>query len=180
MGRKRSDNTPLNARQDQFALEYALNGGNATEAYRVVYGQGNYSDETLASEASHLRNSHKVDTRIQEYQKAARERTIGEKHEALGVLTNIMRANPSMLTYRDAKTGKTKMRSPQQLHKAVGDAIKTMTNDNGSVSYTFESKIEAIRVLSRLLGWETPQELNVNNRGNVMGELRIGFDDYGK
>ena len=85
-----------------------------------------------------------------------------------------------MLTYRDAKTGKTKMRSPQQLHKAVGDAIKTMTNDNGSVSYTFESKIEAIRVLSRLLGWETPQELNVNNRGNVMGELRIGFDDYGK
>lgn len=177
MARKRSDNTPINARQDQFALECALNGGNATEAYRVVYGQGRYSDDALSTEASLLRNSPKVDKRVQEYQERIRERTISDKLEAVGVLTNIMRANPSMLTYKDPKTGKIKMRSPQQLHKAVGDAIKTMTNDRGKVNYTFESKIEAIKVLANLLGWNAPQDVKVHNTGSVMGELRIGFDD---
>lgn len=177
MARKRSSNTPINAKQDAFALEYALNGGNATEAYRVVYGQGKYSDDALMTEASLLRNTPKVDQRIREYQEERRQATIAKKEEAQEVLSDIMRTGPADLFYRDPKTGKAKMRSPQQLHKATARAVKTMNNDNGKVSYTFESKIEAVRELARLNGWYAPNEVNVKSAGSVNGELRIGFND---
>lgn len=180
MGRKRSSNTPINAKQDAFALECALNGDNATEAYRVVYGQGNYSDESLMAEACTLRNSHKVDIRVKEYQEARRRATIAQKEEAQEVLSDIMRTGPADLFYRDPKTGKAKMRSPQQLHRATARAVKTMNNDNGKVSYTFESKIEAVRELARLNGWYAPNEVNVKSAGSVNGELRIGFNDDGQ
>lgn len=176
MAQRRNSDRPLNVRQDMFALEYAMNGGNACEAYRVVYGQGRYSDDTLASEACRLRNSRKVDTRIKEYQEMRRRATVAQKDEAQQALLDIMRANPTDLSFRDPKTGKTRMRSPQQLHKSTANAIKTMTNDNGRVNYTFESKIEAIRELARLNGWYAPNEVNVKSN-NISGELRIGFDD---
>ncbi len=176
MAKKRNSDRPINVRQDAFALEYAMNGGNASEAYRVVYGQGRYSDEALATEASLLRNTPKVDQRIEEYREMRRKSTIAMKDEAQRALMDIMRANPTDLSFRDPKTGKTRMRSPQQLHKSTANAIKTMTNDNGKVNYTFESKIEAIRELARLNGWYAPSEVNVKSN-NISGELRIGFDD---
>lgn len=174
MSEKRSNNTPINVRQDQFAYEYASNGGNACEAYRIVYGQGKYTDDQLAHEASQLRNSQKVAKRIEEYRERIREESKAEKSEAIKVLLNIMRANPTMLTYTDPKSGKTRMRTPQQLHRVASDAIKTMTNDQGKVNYTFESKTKAIEILAGLLGWNKPQEHKLSgNVGMFGGELGI-------
>lgn len=175
MGRKRLSDRPVNVKQDLFAYEYAMNGGNACAAYRVAYGQGKYTDDELASEASLLRNSPKIAKRIEEYLQQRREQTKAVKEEAQEVLLDIMRATPADLLYADPNTKKQEFRSPQQLHKSTASAIKSMTNDNGKVSYVFESKLEAIKELAKFNGWETPTEVNMALRDDGQFNF-LGFE----
>lgn len=56
--------TGLSARQEKFCHAYVDNGGNATDAYIVAYGQQAGKIETTKSKACRLRNSTEVDARI--------------------------------------------------------------------------------------------------------------------
>lgn len=180
MARKKNKNElRLNSRQEMFAQEVASGLTNA-DAYRIVYGQGNYSDDSLYITASRLRA--KVDLRVKEILRERANETKADKNRCTQVLMNIVNSNPKRTSYTDPKTRKTKMRTPQQLSDSTADAVRIMTNNNGYVSYTFEGKIEAIRELAKINGWYEPEESNCNiqigtRRRIVIGGLDQNDDD---
>lgn len=161
----------LNAREEMFAQEIADGLSNA-DAYRIVYGQGKRTDETLYSDASRKRR--KVDARVTEILRERAQSSRPEKERCKQVLMNIVNSNPKKTSFTDPKTGKNKMRSPQQLADSTADAIKTMTNSAGVVSYTFEGKIEAIRELAKLNGWYEPEEHTHHVEGEFRKVISIG------
>lgn len=57
------DKKPLTKKQNDFALAF-VQCGNATEAYRTAYGQGNMSNATIATEAKRLISNPKVAAKI--------------------------------------------------------------------------------------------------------------------
>ncbi len=60
----------LTEKQENFALEYVLNGGNATAAYRKCYDVGEDTLETTIWKNAHLAlNVDKVSVRIDEFRK---------------------------------------------------------------------------------------------------------------
>ncbi len=60
----------LTEKQENFALEYVLNGGNATAAYRKCYDVGeNTLDTTIWRNAHDAVSNAKVSARIDEYRK---------------------------------------------------------------------------------------------------------------
>ncbi len=60
----------LTEKQENFALEYVLNGGNATAAYRKCYDVGEDTQETTVWKSSHeALNTPKVSQRVDEYRK---------------------------------------------------------------------------------------------------------------
>lgn len=160
-------------RQEEFAFECARNGDNATAAYRVVYGQGNMSDDSLYKRACLLRA--KVKPRIQQIRAELRARSIMDLEESNRILTAIARANTKDLFYKDPKTGKTKMRSPDELSDDTADAIAVMTNSRGVVNYRFHSKLEALKQLAKQNAWNVE---TVNTNYNSKGERIITFGEF--
>ena len=69
------------------------------------------------------------------------------------------------------------MKAPSQLPKRMRNALKKIKNNRGIVEYELNGRVEAARLLGSWNGWDAPKEVNVSNTGNVMGEIRIGFDD---
>ena len=90
---------------------------------------------------------------------------------------DIVTADPNDLYIVDARTGKIKMKTPAQLPKRMRNALKKIKNAKGFVEYEMHGKVEAARLLGSWNGWDAPKEVNVKNSGNMMGEIRIGFDD---
>ena len=81
----------------------------------------------------------------------------------------------------DEFTGKVKVKSPSQLPKRVRNALKKVQNKRGEVTYEFNGKTEAARLLGAWNGWEADKNVNLNGGdGEKIGELRIGFGDEDK
>ena len=55
------------------------------------------------------------------------------------------------------------------------NALKTIKNNKGVVSYEFNGKTEAARLLGAWNGWNAPTQIDIG--GKTKQEIRIGFDD---
>lgn len=66
----------LTDKQENFAITYVVNSGNATKAYRECYDAENMKDTTIWVKAHEVVNSDKVSVRIEELRKASRMKTI--------------------------------------------------------------------------------------------------------
>lgn len=64
----------LNTKQEVFCQEYALNGGNATEAWRKAHPDSKAKVETQHAQASKMLGKHEVRIRIAALQEAAKEK----------------------------------------------------------------------------------------------------------
>lgn len=182
MAQKKSNSTPkerkLTEKQEKFC-QYYIDTGNASEAYRMSYDTSNMQSASVNRMAFELMNNLKITSRLDEI-RAERAAASQVKRETVErVLIDIVTSDPNDLYTIDPKSGKIKMKSPNQLPQRVGNALKKIKNNRGVVEYEFNSKIEAARLLGSWNGWDAPTQLNVNNTNNVLGELRIGFgDDY--
>lgn len=167
----------LTEKQERFCIEYVDNGGNASEAYRVSYDTSNMQPSTIWVKASELLRNGKVMVRIESIKQSRAQRAQRGRDIINEALLDIVETTTDDLYYTDPKTGKMRTRSPQQLSKRARNAIKRMTNNNGRVSYELHGKVEAIKAYAAINGLNAAQEVNVNNRGSMIGEIRIGFDD---
>ena len=62
--------------------------------------------------------------------------------------------------------------------KRVRNAMKKISNDKGKVSYEFNGKVEAAKLLASMNGWNAPQQIAFTGKdGEKTNEIRIGFDD---
>lgn len=66
----------LTAKQEKFCQEYALNGGNATEAYRAAYPNSKGKRETQHVQAAKMLNHPKLAPRIQELSTMAKAKAV--------------------------------------------------------------------------------------------------------
>lgn len=167
----------LTEKQEKFCQFYLDTEGNASEAYRMAYDTSNMKPETVWSNASRLLDDSKVAARICEIRAERAASTTIERKKVEQVLMDIVTADPNDLYTIDPKSGKIKMKSPNQLPKRMRNALKKIKNNRGIVEYEFNGKVEAARLLGSWNGWDAPKEVNVNNKGSLNGELRIGFDD---
>ncbi len=173
--RKVSDRR-LTEKQEKFCHFYLDTDGNASEAYRMSYDASNMKPETIWSNASRLLADSKVEARISEIREERSRSSVVERRRVEQVLMDIVTADPNDLYTIDPKSGKIKMKSPNQLPKRMRNALKKIKNNRGIVEYEFNGRVEAARLLASLNGWNAPKEVNVTG-GNILGELRIGFGD---
>lgn len=91
---------------------------------------------------------------------------------------DIVMMDPNDLYLVDPVTGKIKLKSPSQMPKRVRNAMKKISNDKGKVSYEFNGKVEAAKLLASMNGWNAPQQIAFTGKdGEKTNEIRIGFDD---
>lgn len=167
----------LTEKQELFCQFYLDTDGNASEAYRMAYDASNMKPNSIWNAASLLMDNPKVTQRIDEIRAERAENTRIERNRVERVLMDIVTADPNDLYIADARTGKIKMKTPAQLPKRMRNALKKIKNNRGIVEYELNGKVEAARLLGAWNGWDAPKEVNVKNSGNMMGEIRIGFDD---
>lgn len=176
MGKKTQEKA-LTLKQENFCQYYVDTEGNASEAYRMAYNAQSMKPETVWSNACRLKADSKVSARIQEIIDERAKASVMTRAKVEKVLFDIVTADPMELYIVDEKTGKVKLKSPHQLSKRVRNALKKMQNKRGEVTYEFNGKTEAARLLGAWNGWEPPKVVDVKTDGGKIGELRIGFDE---
>lgn len=177
---KKKEDKPLTLKQEKFSQYYVDTDGNASEAYRMAYDASKMKSETIWSAASRLIADGKVSARINEI-KAQRARESEVKREAVEkVLMDIIMADPSDLFMYDPVKDKVVIKSPGQLPKKLRNALKKITNKRGEVTYEFNGKTDAARLLGAWNGWDAPKKIDFTNDSAKVGELRIGFDNESK
>lgn len=176
-----SKEKPLTLKQEKFCNYYVDTEGNASEAYRMAYDALKMKPETIWSAASRLLTDCKVTTRIYEIKRQRAKESEIKRETVEKVLMDIILSDPSDLYIVDEFTGKVKVKSPSQLPKRVRNALKKIQNKRGEVTYEFNGKTEAARLLGAWNGWEADKNVNLNGGdGKKIGELRIGFGDEEK
>lgn len=161
-------------KQEAFCRHY-VDTGNATEAYRMSYDTSNMKPETIWSNASRLLVSSKVAARINEIQQEYAMRSNVDRKRVERVLMDIVQVDPADMYIYDDNTGKVKLKTPTQMPGHVRRALKSIKNNRGVVSYEFNGKTEAARLLGAWNGWNAPTQIDIGGRDKQ--ELTIGFDD---
>lgn len=174
---KKLPDRPLTEKQEKFCQYFLDTDGNATEAYRMSYDTSNMKPESVNRNAVAMFDNIKITTRIEQIRQQRAKETVIERKKVEQVLMDIVTSDPNDLYTTDPKSGKIKMKSPNQLPKRMRNALKKIKNNRGIVEYELNGKVEAARLLGAWNGWDAPKEVNVNNSGSMTGEIRIGFGD---
>lgn len=171
-------NNRLTEKQERFCNYYLDCDGNASEAYRMAYDASKMQPETIWSNASRMLASNKVAARIDELRSERAEASKVNREKVEKILMDIVTMDPNDLYIVDPVTGKIKLKSPNQMPKRVRNAMKKISNDKGKVSYEFNGKVEAAKLLASMNGWNAPQQIALTGKdGAKTNEIRIGFDD---
>lgn len=172
------NNNRLTEKQERFCNYYLDCDGNASEAYRMAYDASKMQPETIWSNASRMLASNKVAARIAELRSERAEASKVNREKVEKILMDIVTMDPNDLYMVDPVTGKIKLKSPKQMPKRVRNAMKKISNDKGKVSYEFNGKVEAAKLLASMNGWNAPQQIALTGKdGAKTNEIRIGFDD---
>lgn len=172
------NNNRLTEKQERFCNYYLDCDGNASEAYRMAYDASKMQPETIWSNASRMLASNKVATRIAELRSERAEASKVNREKVEKILMDIVTMDPNDLYIVDPVTGKIKLKSPNLMPKRVRNAMKKISNDKGKVSYEFNGKVEAAKLLASMNGWNAPQQIALTGKdGAKTNEIRIGFDD---
>lgn len=171
-------NNKLTEKLEKFCNYYLDCDGNASEAYRMAYDASKMQPETIWSNASRMLASNKVATRIAELRSERAEASKVNREKVEKILMDIVTMDPNDLYIVDPVTGKIKLKSPNQMPKRVRNAMKKISNDKGKVSYEFNGKVEAAKLLASMNGWNAPQQIALTGKdGAKTNEICIGFDD---
>lgn len=141
----------LTPKQDRFCEEYLIDLNGKQAAIRAGYSQ-----KTAEVQAARLLSYAKVQENIQRLQKEARNKTDLSREEVLATLAAIMRARlPDYFT--DGK--KLDLASLTDGQKLAMESIRVT---GSSFTIKLSSKIAAIERINRMLGYDLPEDLNVN------------------
>lgn len=150
--------------------------GVLVEAYRRAYNCRNDAKaETHYAKASQLANEDKIRIRIEQLrEEQARLATIS-RERIISDDVALLEIDPLDLWIQDEKSGKWRMRFLNEIPKRIRKLIKFVRAGKNIIPDV--DKDAARKRLIDVLGYASAKELNVNNKGNIIGEIRIGFDD---
>lgn len=95
------------------------------------------------------------------------------KRRVIKLCLNVIDSYPELFYDIDPETGARKNIPVAEFSDHAWDCIDQI----GRGGFSMVSKATVIKILCDLLGLNAAQEVNVNNRGDLSGEIRIGFDD---
>ena len=171
--------TELTPKQERFCQEYARIG-KANAAYKIAYDSSNMAPDTINCKASQLLKHGKIRDRINEIMQEYAKKYSADKDNVVRTLLNIINVSIDDFFVEeetdDGKTKKTKrrLRNIEELSPRAKEAIKLISNNRGKVTYQFYDKMDAIRQLCSIMGWEKDKTININSR--QYNTLRIGFE----
>lgn len=148
----------LTIKQNNFC-NYYLETGNASEAYRRAYSCEKMAPNTINRKAIELLNNGKITARVGHLQAALQERSDISKDEAVKELTNIVRCRVTDVLNAKGKT--VTIKKLEDLPDGVVACISSIKSAKGSVEVKFYDKISAIDRLSKLLGWDEPERVDL-------------------
>lgn len=154
-------------RYEAFAKEYVANGLNATQAYLSIYTKSKNERSARTNGYLLLTNPYVIDF-VQQAQAEAAKKTEITRDMLLAELAAIGFAD---LTTMVDENGQVKPFS--EMGKST-KAISEIQTDSRSIDEQViekrsrikaHDKLKAIQMLSNMLGFDTPQEMNVNHTG---------------
>lgn len=152
----------LTPKQESFC-NYYVESGNASEAYRRSYSCDRMKDTTIHVKASELLNNGKIAVRIRELQGILQEKSDISKEEAVKELTAIVRTR--ITDVLSVKGSKISIKKLDEMPDEAISCIASIKNTRGSVEVKFYDKITAIDRLSKMLGWDEPDQIDL--KGSV-------------
>ena len=163
----------LSIKQENFC-NYYIECGNASEAYRRAYPSSeNWADKTVWERASVLLKNNKVLARVEELQKELKDRSDVTKDRILQELSGIAfssiasmhntwikRKDFEALSERDKAA--IRSISTKVLKKNIGTIGDPEIVDVEYVKVELYDKIKDIERICKMLGYDSPQDVNVN------------------
>lgn len=167
MAQQKDNKRPLTPKQEKFCRNY-VEIGNASEAYRLAYNCAKMKPKTVWDCASKLLQNPVVTQRVEELREEYAEATRVDRAKVEKVLMGIVEVDPSDMYYIDEVTGRPRLKAPNQMPVHMRKALKKIKNSKGEVSYEFNGKTEAARLLASMNGWEAPKEVKMT------GDVGVG------
>lgn len=177
----------LTIKQEKFCNCF-IECGNASDAYRMAYPTDNMKPETVNRKAYEMLENGKVSARIAEIQKHIRDKSEITKEKLLSELSNIAfssiadmhktwieREEFEKLTAKQKSA--IKSISTKVLKKNVGTREMPEIIDVEYVKIELHDKLKAIERICKMLGFDSPTEINVKKeeddipRDSIIKEL---------
>ena len=137
-----------------------------------------YADSLLVANMAEAASRIDASDRFTLAQRENAKRSIVDRALVEKKLMDIVEVDPAELYYWSEEKGKFVMKSPHELPKHLRSALKKISNKRGELTYEFNGKVEAARLLATMNGWEQPKEVKLSGGGvPVRSEIRIGFDE---
>lgn len=147
-----------NPRWEAFALAYVELRGDAAKAYRKAYpASERWKDESVHTRASRLLNHAKVVPRISKIRERVSAEGIASAQEVGEYFSKVLRNDPSMQSPLLSRGGN------PILHPDTGKPIM--------MGVPIRTAILAGRELNRMMGYNKPLKVKVEDNGSGKGEL---------
>lgn len=146
----------LTPKQERFC-NYYIETGNASEAYRRAYDARKMKPDSVNRKAFELLENVKIAARVRELQEEFNRKSDLTKEEALRILGNMAKADVGDALVVSAEEFKN---LPEQVRASV-QSVEIFSD--GKVKVRMYNKIDAIDRLSKMLGWDSPQKVDVKS-----------------
>ena len=174
MAQKKDNTRPLTPKQELFCQHY-VDIGNASEAYRLAYNCEKMKQSSVWSLACRLLDNVKVRSRVEELQQQQAERFKVNRAKVEKVLMGIVEVDPTDMYYVD-ENGKPRLKAPNQMPEHIRKSLKKIKNTKrGEVSYEFNGKTEAAKLLASMNGWEAPKKVEMGGNMAIEGKHVMDF-----
>lgn len=141
----------MSPKRQKFCEEYLVDL-NATQAAI----RAGFSERTARSQGQRLLTKVDVKEKIAELQEDARKRTEITRDEVLGVLASIIRSDAA--SFFDEGKIKEFSKLSREQRKAI-ESVKV--TKSGVRELKFSSKLNAVQIINRMLGWDAPQDISI-------------------
>ena len=144
----------LTAKQEAFAKEYVLNGGDASAAYRHAYNAEKMKSASVHVNASKLLKDAKVALRVEELQSKAKAKA--EKKFEWSVedrLKMLYDVAATCATTVETEEGQGKMQNPTAVISAIDQANK-MTGDHAAIKQRIDAVVDGELSIPKAIGVE--------------------------
>lgn len=151
-------NNRITIKQERF-LNIYLETGNASEAYRQAYSCGNMKDATITRKAFDLLHNGKIRAIMGEIQRELKKTSDIKKEAILEELSCIVFSD--IRDYVSYKDGKLQFKNFDTLTDKQARAIESIKKSKTGIEIKLHGKSWSIERLCKMLGFETPQNLNL-------------------
>lgn len=149
----------LTLKQENFCQAY-IETGNASEAYRRAYSCGKMKDSVVNIKACELHKNGKVTVRVRELQSELKKSSEIKKADILEELSCIAFSDIRDYVTFDGTT--LKFKSFDDLTDKQARAIESIKKSKTGIEIKLHGKNWSIERVCKMLGYDSPKDLNVN------------------